>query len=32
MSLSNLKQKLIVLKEKILKLKHDRGDLDEKYE
>ena len=32
MSLSNLKQKLIVLKDKIQKLRNDRIDLDMKYE
>lgn len=32
MSLSNLKQKLIVLGDKLMKLKNDRGDLDFKYE
>lgn len=32
MSLSNLKCKLIVLKEKIAKLKSDSEDLNQKYE
>ena len=32
MSLSNLKQKLIVLKDKIQKLKNDRQDLDFNYD